>query len=323
MIRFGASVRAVAALAALSSPALAQDYPTKPITLVVPYTAGGPSDTIGRLIGESMSKMLGQHIVIENVTGAGGTLGAAQAASAEADGYTLLLHHVALAATASLYKDLGYDPAAFEPIGLVNYGPFVVTSRADFPAESAEALFAKIKEDGDQITMAHAGDGSGSHLCGLMLTQALGTQVTYVPYQGTGPAMTDLVGKQVDVLCDQTTNAVPQIEGKAIKAYAVTSADRIDTLDLPTVGEVLESDFEVIVWHAFYAPEGAPAEVIQKLHEALQTALADEAIQARFEQLGTLLFPEDRRSPEALREQLDGELTHWAEVIKAAGIEPQ
>lgn len=316
---------AAVAFTALAAGASAQEFPSKPITIVVPYAAGGPSDTIARLIGRSMGETLDQQIVVENVAGAGGTLGAARVAGAPPDGYTLLLHHLALAATASLYNSLPYDPAtAFEPIGLVNYGPFVLTARADFEANTAQELLENLKESGDRINMAHAGDGSGSHLCGMMLTQALDTKVTYVPYQGTGPAMMDLVGKQVDILCDQTTNAMPQIQGNAIKAYAVTSNERIETLpDLPTMRELLGQDFEVIVWHALYAPAGTPEEAIRTLHDALQKALADAAVQARFKELGTLLFPDDQRSPEALRTQLGSELAHWAEVIKAAGVQPQ
>ena len=325
MNRIITGLLAAAGLAVLASAAAAQDYPSRPITLVVPYAAGGPSDAIARLVGQSMSETLGQQFVVENVSGAGGTLGAGRVASAEPDGYTLLLHHVALAATPSLYKDLPYDAAeAFEPIGLINYGPFVLTARSDFEAETAEDLFAKLQVEGDGITMAHAGEGSGSHLCSMMLLEALDVEVTYVPYKGTGPAMTDLVGGQVDVLCDQTTNAVPQIEAGAIKAYAVTSPERIDALpDVPTVAELGHDGFEVTVWNALYAPAGTPAEVIGKLHAALQTALAEEEVQSRFADLGTLLFPEDQRSPEALGAKLEEELAHWAEVTEAAGVQPQ
>ncbi len=315
---------ALAALALSAAPALAQNYPEKPITLVVPYAAGGPSDVIGRLIGQSMSATLGQQIVIENVAGAGGTTGAARVAKAAPDGYTLLIHHVALAAGASMYK-LSYDTnTAFQPIGLVNYGPYVLTARANYEANTPAEMLAKMKADGAKINMAHAGLGSGSHLCGLMLTQALGTQVTYVPYKGTGPAMNDLVGGQVDILCDQTTNAIPQIEGGKIKAYAVTSAKRIDQLaKLPTLEELGMKGVEITVWHGLYAPAGTPKPIIDKLHAALQKALADDNIQKRFTDLGTLTFTADKRSPEALSAYLKSEVDRWGTAIKAAGIKPE
>lgn len=312
---------AVIATAAATS-AQAQTYPDKPITLVVPFAAGGPSDVIARLLGQSMSATLGQQVVIENVAGAGGTTAAGRVAKATPDGYTLLIHHVALAAGASLYPKLGYDTnAAFQPIGLVNYGPFVLAAKTGFAPNTATELFAKLKKDGPAVNVAHAGIGSGSHLCGLMLTQALGIQVTYVPYKGTGPAMNDLVGGQVDVLCDQTTNAIPQVTAGKVKAYAVTSGKRIEQLpNLPTVVEAGIPGFEVTVWHGLYAPAGTPAPVVAKLHGALQTALADATIQKRFTDLGTLLFPADQRSPEALGAYLKGEVARWSEAVTKAGV---
>ena len=300
----------------------AQGYPDKPITLVVPFAAGGPTDVIARLLGQSMSATLGQQIVVENVAGAGGTTAAGRVAKATPDGYTLLIHHVALAAGASLYPKLGYDTnAAFQPLGLVNYGPFVLVGKSGFAPNTAAELFATLRKDGPSINVAHAGIGSGSHLCGLMLTQALGVQVTYVPYKGTGPAMNDLVGGQVDLLCDQTTNAIPQVTGGKVKAYAVTSGKRIEQLpNLPTVVEAGFPGFEVTVWHGLYAPAGTPAPIVAKLHGALQTALADATVQKRFTDLGTLLFPADQRSPEALGAYLKGEVTRWSEAVTKAGV---
>jgi tripartite-type tricarboxylate transporter receptor subunit TctC len=319
------AVLALAAALLAASPASAQTYPDKAITMVVPYAAGGPSDVIGRLIGQHMSATLGQQVVIENVAGAGGTTGAARVAKASPDGYTLLVHHVALAAGASLYQKLAYDTAtAFQPIGLVNTGPFVLTSKLGFDAADGKALLAKLKAEGPKINVAHAGIGSGSHLCGLMLTQALGTSFTYVAYRGTGPAMNDLVGGQVDLLCDQTTNAIPQVNGGKVKAYAVTAPRRIDQLpNLPTVAELGIDGFDVAVWHALYAPAGTPKPVVDKLHGALQAALADATIQARFTELGTVLFPADRRSPDALAAHLKGELARWNEAITKAGVKAE
>jgi tripartite-type tricarboxylate transporter receptor subunit TctC len=313
---------AIVVAGATATAAQAQTFPDKPITLVVPFAAGGPSDVIARLLGQSMSATLGQQVVIENVAGAGGTTAAGRVAKATPDGYTLLIHHVALAAGASLYSKLGYDTnAAFQPIGLVNYGPFVLTAKTGFAPNTATELFAKLKKDGPSVNVAHAGIGSGSHLCGLMLTQALGIQVTYVPYKGTGPAMNDLVGGQVDVLCDQTTNAIPQVTAGKVKAYAVTSGKRIEQLpNLPTVAETGIQGFEVTVWHGLFAPAGTPAPVVTKLHGALQTALADATIQKRFTDLGTLLFPAEQRSPEALGAYLKAEVARWGEAVTKAGV---
>lgn len=318
----------VAALAgALTGPGAAQSqtYPDKAITVVVPYAAGGPSDVIARLIGQHMSATLGQQVVIENVAGAGGTTGAARVAKATPDGYTLLIHHVALAAGASLYQKLSYDTAtAFQPIGLVNTGPFVLTTKLGFDAADGKALLARLKAEGPKINVAHAGIGSGSHLCGMMLTQALNTSFTYVAYRGTGPAMNDLVGGQVDMLCDQTTNAIPQITGGKVKAFAVTAPRRIDQLpNLPTVTELGIADFDVAVWHALYAPAGTPKPVVDKLHGALQAALADATIQSRFTELGTVTFPADRRSPEALAAHLKSELARWNEAVTKAGVKAE
>ncbi|MHB2167836.1 tripartite tricarboxylate transporter substrate-binding protein [Alsobacter sp. R-9] len=322
------ALAAVAGMAAgwvAAGPSVAQTYPDKAITVVVPYAAGGPSDVIARLLGQHMSATLGQQIVIENVAGAGGTTGAARVAKAAPDGYTLLIHHVALAAGASLYQKLSYDTVtAFQPIGLVNTGPFVLTSKLGFDAADGKALLAKLKAEGPKINVAHAGIGSGSHLCGLMLTQALNTSFTYIAYRGTGPAMNDLVGGQVDMLCDQTTNAIPQITGGKVKAFAVTAPKRIDQLpNLPTVQELGIAGFDVAVWHGLYAPAGTPKPVVDKLHAALQAALADATIQARFTELGTVLFPADRRSPEALGAHLKAEVARWGDAITKAGVKAE
>lgn len=313
-----------AALIAWSGASLAQGYPNKPISLIVPFAAGGPSDTIARLLGRSMSETLGQQIIVENVAGAGGTTGAARVAKAPADGYTLLIHHVALSAGASLYKNPGYDTVtAFEPVGLVNYGPFVLISKKDFPSQNLKDLLARLRTEGPKTNMAHAGVGSGSHLCGLMLGQALGTSFNYVPYRGTGPALNDVVGGQVDLLCDQTTNALPQIHASTVKPFGVTSPQPIPQLpNLPTVASEVPG-FDLSVWHGVYGPRGMPKEAIDRLNAALQKALGDAEIQRRFTELGTLLFPADQRSPAALQDKLEREVKHWAMVVKASGVESQ
>jgi tripartite-type tricarboxylate transporter receptor subunit TctC len=302
----------------------AQSFPSRPITLTVPFAAGGPSDAIGRLIGKSMSETLGQQIVVENVAGAGGTTAAARVSKAAPDGYSLLIHHLALAAGAALYNNPGYDTvSAFEPIGLVNYGPFVLISKNAFPSNNLAELLAEVKKSAATLSVAHAGVGSGSHLCGMMLGQAVGVKLNFVPYRGTAPALNDIVGGQVDLLCDQTTNALPQINARTVKAFAVTSPQPIPQLPgLPTVASALPG-FDLSVWHAIYAPKGAPKDAVDKLNGALQKALADAEINKRFADLGTLLFPADQRSPAALQAKLESEVKHWAAVVKAAGVQPQ
>ncbi|CAH1652539.1 tripartite tricarboxylate transporter substrate-binding protein [Chelatococcus asaccharovorans] len=311
--------RAIAAAAlVLSSGALhAETYPARSITLIVPFAAGGPSDAIARLVGQSMSQSLGQQVVIENVAGAGGTAGAARAAKADPDGYTLLIHHVALAAGASLYPKLTYDTmTAFAPLGLVNSGPMVLMSKKDYPANDAAALIAKLKADGMKATLAHAGVGSNSHLCTLLLQKALGVTFTQVAYRGTGPAMNDLMSGQVDVLCDQSTTAVPQIEGNTVKGFAVTSKERLPVLkDLPTLQEAGLKDFAFTIWHGLYAPAGTPPEVVATLNKALLQALDDKNVQARFAEVGTQLFPADQRTPAAHQAQFAREVATWQAVI--------
>jgi tripartite-type tricarboxylate transporter receptor subunit TctC len=317
---------AVLGLLSLCTAAQAQaDYPTRPITLIVPYAAGGPSDVIARLLGQSMSATLGQQVVVENVAGAGGTTGAARVADARPDGHTLLIHHLALAAAQSLYGNLRYATLqAFEPIGLVNYGPFVLTARPAYPADTIAAALASIREKREGVSMAHAGVGSGSHLCNMLIQSALGVRVTEVPYRGTGPALNDVAGGQVDMLCDQTTNAIPQIQGGRVKAFAVTSAERNEQLkDLPTMQEAGLSGFEITQWHALYAPHGTPPAIIARLSAALEKALAEPSIVARFSDLGTVLFPAGRRGPAQTGEYLRREVEKWERVIREAGVRPQ
>jgi tripartite-type tricarboxylate transporter receptor subunit TctC len=321
---FRIGLAAASMLAIAIGGAHAQTFPSKPITLVVPFAAGGPSDAIGRLVGKSMSETLGQQVVVENVAGAGGTTAAARVSKTTPDGHSLLIHHVALAAGAALYSNPGYDTvSAFEPIGLVNFGPFVLISKTGFPSNTLAELLAEVKKNAGTLSVAHAGVGSGSHLCGLMLGQALGVKLNFVPYRGTAPALNDVVGGQVDLLCDQTTNALPQINAKTVKAFGVTSLQPIPQLPgMPTVASALPG-FDLAVWHAIYAPKGVPKDAVEKLNGALQKALADGEINKRFADLGTLLFPADQRSPAALQAKLESEVKHWTAVAKAAGVQPQ
>ncbi|KQX35577.1 hypothetical protein ASD04_12340 [Devosia sp. Root436] len=304
---------------------MAQDYPTQPVTIVVPFSAGGPTDTVTRLVAAAMSEDLGQQVVVQNVGGAGGTLGAGQVAAANPDGYTLLLHHIGMSTAPALYASLPYDPMTdFAPIGLVTEVPMTIVARKDFEPATLEDLIAYIKEKGEDITYANAGIGAASQLCGLLFMDALGTKMTEVPYQGTGPAMTDLLGGQIDMMCDQTTNTTSQIQAGEIKAYAVTTPDRIAVLpELPTLAEGGLDNFNLSVWHGLYAPAGTDQAIIDRLSQSLQKALADENVGNSFAELGTYPVPADQATPAALKQKLEGQIALWAEVIKAAGVSAQ
>ncbi len=312
---------ATAAALAMTGAAFAQGYPERPITVVVPFSAGGPTDTVTRLVAEAMSKDLGQQIVVENVGGAGGTLGAGRVAQADPDGYTLLLHHIGMATSATLYRKLPYNPAeSFETVGLVTEVPMTIVGKKDFEPADIKALVEYAKANKDTVTVANAGIGAASHLCGMLFMTAIGTPLVTVPYKGTGPAMTDLLGGQVDIMCDQTTNTTKQIQAGTIKAYAVTTPARLDVLpDVPTTAEGGLTGMEVAIWHGLYAPKGTPAEVTDKLSKALQKALTDENVKARFAELGTSPSPEADATPAALKAKLDSEIARWKPIIEAAG----
>lgn len=313
---------ALAGTVLLASGALAQGYPERSITMVVPFAAGGPTDTVARLVAEKMSGDLGQQVIVENVGGAGGTLGAGNVASAEADGYTILLHHIGMATSATLYRNLAYKPLeAFEYVGLVTEVPMTIVARKDFEPADMASLITYVKENADTLTMANAGIGAASHLCGMLFMQALEAPIVTVPYKGTGPAMTDLLGGQVDLMCDQTTNTTEQIKGGTIKGYAVTSPARLDIFpDLPTVGEAGLGGLEVGIWHGVYAPKGTPAEALDRLTAALQVALADPSIATAMAELGTAPVAAADVTPAALKAKLEGEIARWKPVIEAAGV---
>lgn len=302
--------------------AAAQDYPTQPITMVVPFAAGGPTDTVARLIGAAMSRDLGQQIVVQNVGGAGGTLGATQVAKAAPDGYTLLLHHIGMSTAPTLYRNLPFKPLeAFAEVGLVTSVPMTIVARKDFPAKDLAELITYVKANGDKVTLANAGIGAASHLCGMLFMDAIKTPLTTVPYKGTGPAMTDLLGGQVDIMCDQTTNTTGQIKGGELKAYAVTSPARLGNLpDLPTTAEAGLPGFEIGVWHGIYAPAGTPEAAIAKLTAALQVALKDPEVIARFAELGTAPVAQDQATPAAHRALLTAQIALWQPIITAAGV---
>ncbi|MCL6706564.1 tripartite tricarboxylate transporter substrate-binding protein [Pseudomonas sp. R2.Fl] len=318
---FKALVAATTLASTLVAGAAWAEYPERTITMVVPFAAGGPTDTVARLVAESMSKDLGQQIVVENVGGAGGTLGAGRVASAEPDGYTVLLHHIGMATSATLYRKLAYDPLnAFDYVGLVTDVPMTIVARKDLEPTDLKGLVEYVKANKDTVTVANAGIGAASHLCGMLFMSAIETPLVTVPYKGTGPAMTDLLGGQVDIMCDQTTNTTKQIQGGTIKAYAVTSPERLDIFpDLPTATEGGLPDLTVGIWHGVYTPKGTPADAIAKLTASLQTALKDPNIAARFAELGTAPSPEADATPEALKAKLESEIARWKPVIEAAG----
>lgn len=312
---------ATAMAATLFSGAARADYPERNITMVVPFAAGGPTDTVARLVAESMSKDLGQQIIIENVGGAGGSLGAGRVASAEANGYTLLLHHIGMATSATLYRKLAYDTLnAFEYVGLVTDVPMTIVARKNLEPTDLKGLIDYVKANKDKVTVANAGIGAASHLCGMLFMSAIETPLVTVPYKGTGPAMTDLLGGQVDIMCDQTTNTTKQIQGGTIKAYAVTSPKRLDIFpDIPTAVEAGLPGFEVGIWHGIYAPKGTPQAAVDKLSAALQKALKDPNVVARFAELGTAPSTAEEATPAALKEKLESEVARWKPVIEAAG----
>jgi len=312
---------AFAALA-FATPAGAQAYPERTITIVVPFAAGGPTDTVTRLVGQSMMKSLGKTVIVENVAGAGGTIGVEKVARAKPDGYTLLLMHIGISTSVSLYRNLRFDPMKdLDPIGLVTDVPMTFIARKDFPPKDMKELIGYVKANKDKVTYANAGVGAASHLCGMLFMTAIATDLTTIPYKGTGPAMTDLLGGQVDFMCDQTTNTTPQIKGGKVKAYAVTTKKRVASLpELPTTEESGLKGFEVGIWHGVWAPHGTPKPVIDKLVAALQSALKDPEIIAKFAELGTEPVPQNRATPEALRTHLKSEIDKWSPIIKKAGV---
>ena len=320
--RLAAIAFAATAIAAVAPQAAqAQAWPTKPVTLVVPFSAGGPTDVVARLLGATMTRTLGQSVLIENKTGAGGTIAAAYTARAQPDGYTFLIHHNGMATAPTLYRKLNYNPLTdFEYVGQVIDVPMTLLGRKDLPANNTAELLAYLKANGDKVNLAHAGLGAVSHLCGMLFRQAVGAVLTTVPYQGAGPAMNALLGGQVDLLCDQTTATTPQIKANTVKLYGVTTAARLKTLpQTPTLAEQGLKGFDVVVWHGIYAPKGTPKEAIDKFGAALRAALKDPAVIAKMDELGAVIVPEAKQTPAGLQTWLQQETARYAPVIKAAG----
>jgi len=309
-------------LALASAASWGQTYPARPITLVVPFAAGGPTDVVARALAVPMGKALGQTVVVENKLGAGGTVAATTVARAAPDGYTLLIHHNGMATAPALYRKLPYNPLTdFEYISQVVDVPMTLIARKDLPAKTFPELLAYLKAQGDKVNLAHAGLGAVSHLCGMVFRQAIGVDLTTVPYSGTGPAMQALLGGQVDLMCDQTTQTVPQIKAGSVRFYGVTTANRVKVLpEAPTLAEQGLKGFEVMVWHGVYAPKGTPREATDKLNAALRQALKDPTVAARLAELGAEQVSDAKLTSEGLRSWLRQETERWAPVIKAAGV---
>jgi tripartite-type tricarboxylate transporter receptor subunit TctC len=314
---------AIAAASIWASPAaFAQTaFPAKPITIIVPAAAGGPTDTVARLIGESMGRSLGQTILVENVGGAGGTLGMARVSKLAPDGYTLAVWHIAHATAPALYDSLKYDVVNdFDHLGRITDVPMTLVSKPTLAANNVTEYVAWIRANGEKAVYGHAGIGSASHLCMLMLMKELGVQMNGIPYRGTGPAMNDLLSGQFDVMCDQTTGTTNQIKEGKIKGFAVTTKTKVSSLPgLPTLDGGAVKGFEVSAWHAMWAPKGLPQEITDKLVAALQAALKDPKVIERFANLGTEPVQADLATPAALKAHLAAEVPRWAAVIKASG----
>jgi tripartite-type tricarboxylate transporter receptor subunit TctC len=320
-----AGIAAVAGASALFTSNIAsaqKDWPTKNIQLVVPFAAGGPTDSIARLISVPMSQALGQTVVVENVPGAGGTIASTKVARATPDGYTIYIHHMGMATAQALYDKLPYDPmTSFEYIGQVADVPMVLLGKKDLPANNFKELEAYIKANGSKVTMANAGPGAVSQLCGLLFQSRLGVKLTNIPYKGTGPALTDLLGGQVDLLCDQTTQTIPYIKDGRVKAYGTTTMKRLPAIpNVPTLNEEGLKGFEVKVWHGVYAPKGTPQPVLNKINAALKTALNSPDVKKRLEDANIDIVPADKISAKGLKDHLDKEINVWGPVIRKANI---
>ncbi len=311
------------ALLALAGAAHAAGWPDKPVTLVVPYSAGGPTDVVARVLAVPMGQSLGQTVVVENTVGAGGTIAPARVARAKPDGYTILIHHMGMATAPALYRKLPYNPLKdFEYIGQVLDVPMTLLSRKEFPANTFPELLDYVKKNGEKVSLANAGTGAVSQLCGMLFMQQVGVKLTTVPYKGAGPAMNDVMGGQVDLLCDQTTQTAPVIaDGKRVKVFGVTTPQRLASMpNIPTLDEQGLKGFDLKVWHGMYAPKGTPKEAMDQLNKALNVALKDDNVKKRIAELSSDLVSPDKATPESLRKLLESETARWDKLIKAAGV---
>ena len=314
----------VGCLVGLSVGAALAEYPDKAVNVVVPFAAGGPTDKVARDFAESLRKPLGNTVVVENVGGAGGTIGVAKVARAAPDGYTLLLHHIGMATSPALYRNLTYKTLEdFEYLGMIVEVPMTLIGKPSLPASNYAELTKWLDANKGKINLANAGLGSASHLCGLLFQSTLKIDMTTVPYKGTGPAMTDLLGGQVDLMCDQTTSTTSQIAGGKIKAFAVTTPQRVATpvlKNLPTLDELGLKGFSVAIWHGVYAPKGTPKPILDKIHNALMVAMKDPELIKRMEDLGAVMVTDTRLNGPAHKKFVEAEINKWGPIIKAAGM---
>lgn len=322
-LKLGAAAAAIGLIAISSSTTAWAEFPDKPITLVVPFSAGGPSDKIARDLAEALRKPLAQTVIVDNTAGAGGTIGAARVARASPDGYTLLVHHIGISTAPALYKKLPYRTLEdFEYLGLINEAPSTLIGKPGLAANNFADLRKWISSNDGKVNLANAGVGSASHLCGLVLQATLPSKMAFVPYKGTAPAMTDLMGGQVDLMCEQATNAVPQIEAKKVKVFGVTSKQRMALpalAQVPTLAEAGLTGFEMSVWHGVYAPKGTPPPVLARLNAAIRAALKDPELIQREEALGVRIVTDARLEPAEHKKYVEGEMIRWARIIKDSG----
>lgn len=304
-----------------SAGALAADYPDQTITMVIPFSAGGPTDTIARILAQTMSKSLKQTVIVENALGAGGTLAAGRVMRARPDGYTVLLHHNGMATSPAMYRKLAFDPLGdFEYIGQAADVPMVLVARKDLPPNNLKELIAYVKANKGKLSMGNAGLGAVSHQCGMLFLSAIGTPITTVPYKGTAPAMNDLLGGQIDLLCDQTTSTTSHIRAGKVKVYGATTRARVASLpNVPTLAEQGMPGFEMYVWHGLYAPKGTPQPIVAKLGGALREAMADANVKAKFADLGAETVAADKATPAGLQTHLKAEMDKWGPIYKKAG----
>ncbi len=312
----------MSSLLLLVSGAVAQEYPTRQISLAVPFAAGGPTDTLARNLALVMSQQLKQQVVIENVAGAGGTIASNRIAKAKPDGYSLLIHHIGMATAPALYRKLSFNPLTdYEYIGQVADVPMTVIAKLGLPPDNLTELIAYVKKNKDKLNLGNAGLGAASHLCGLLFMSRIEADIVTIPYNGTAPAMTALMGGQIDLMCDQTTNTTAQIKSGRVKVYGTTTQQRIPSLSMvPTLAEQGMKGFEVSVWHGVYAPKGTPKPVIDKLVAALQASVQDATFKSRIGELGAQAVSKDKATQESLAIHLKAEIAKWEPIIKKAGV---
>jgi tripartite-type tricarboxylate transporter receptor subunit TctC len=322
MMKIRVAAIALAALIAGVTTAAAQNYPSKPITMIVPFAAGGPTDALARVLGDRMRQALGETVLVENVTGAGGTIGVARAVRAAPDGYTLSVGHLGTHVINGAMYTLPFDLINdLEPVALVASNPMMIVSKNDVPAKNLKELIAWIKANEGKVTAGTAGVGSGAHFSGIFFEQLIGTHLQFVPYRGTGPALLDLVAGQIDIIVDQASNSLPQVQAGKIRAYAVTDQKRLAAAsDIPTVAEAGLPALQIELWSGIWVPKGTPKDIVAKLNGAIVEALADPAVKKRFAEVGLDIPPVAQQKPEALAAHQHAEVKKWWPMIKAANV---